>query len=414
MISPCASRPASSGSPGSQRKSSDSTWARRYGDDAMAAAAIDLVGLTKRFGHSRAGHAAAVDNIDLSVAGGEFFSLLGPSGCGKTTTLRLVAGFEEPTAGRILLDGTDVSRVPPNQRNVNTVFQSYALFPFLSVFDNVAFGLKHAQASKAELRQRVGDALALVSMSGFTARRPSQLSGGQQQRVALARALVLNPAVLLLDEPLGALDAKLRRSLKVELKALQEEVGITFLYVTHDQEEALTMSDRMAVMNAGRIAQIGAPRDVYTEPVDTYVADFLGTSNLMEVDVVERGPGSGCRMRLGDSALVAERGEVDGTGPAHAVIRPERVRLEPHGSDGPNRVPGMVERLVFLGAATQVMLRLGPGVPLQALIQNDGERPDLAQGTPVHVYRAPGALRVLGGAEREVPVASEDEPLVAT
>jgi spermidine/putrescine transport system ATP-binding protein len=231
------------------------------------AAGIELVGLTKRFGHSRAEH-TAVDGIDLTVAGGEFFSLLGPSGCGKTTTLRLIAGFEEPTAGRILLDGVDVSSLPPHKRNVNTVFQSYALFPFLSVFDNVAFGLKHAQVSKAEARQRVGDALALVDMSSFASRRPSQLSGGQQQRVALARALVLNPAVLLLDEPLGALDAKLRRSLKVELKALQERVGITFIYVTHDQEEALTMSDRLAVMNAGRIAQTGTPQEVYESPAD--------------------------------------------------------------------------------------------------------------------------------------------------
>ena len=374
----------------------------------MAGGRVELAGLTKRFTE------VAVDGIDLDIASGEFFSLLGPSGCGKTTTLRLIAGFEQPTSGRIMLDGADVSGVPPHRRTVNTVFQSYALFPFLSVFDNVAFGLKHRDVGMAELNRRVGEALELVKMTGFAKRRPGMLSGGQQQRVALARALVLNPAVLLLDEPLGALDAKLRRSLKVELKALQEEVGITFLYVTHDQEEALTMSDRMAVMNAGRIAQIGAPRDVYTEPTDTYVADFLGVSNLMEVDVVERGPGTGCRMKLGDSALVAERGEVDGTGPAHAVIRPERVRLEPHGSDGPNRVPAMVERLVFLGAATQVMLRLGPGVPLQALIQNDGERPDLAQGTPVHVYLAPDALRVLGGAEREVPVASDDEPLVAS
>src|ERR1700744_2139547 len=286
MISPCASRPASSGSPGSQRKSSDSTWARRYGDDAMAAAAIDLVGLTKRFGHSRAGHAAAVDNIDLTVASGEFFSLLGPSGCGKTTTLRLIAGFEQPTSGRILLDGVDVSGVPPHKRNVNTVFQSYALFPFLDVFDNVAFGLRHRKLARSEVKRRVGDSLELVRMTSFAKRRPGQLSGGQQQRVALARALALNPAVLLLDEPLGALDAKLRRSLKVELKALQERVGITFLYVTHDQEEALTMSDRLAVMNAGRIVQIGTPREVYEDPADTYVADFLGAANLMEVEVL--------------------------------------------------------------------------------------------------------------------------------
>src|SRR5690349_116860 len=293
------------------------------------AAGIELVGLTKRFGHASAsggpgGH-VAVDNIDLSVSGGEFFSLLGPSGCGKTTTLRLIAGFEEPTAGRILLDGADVSHVPPHKRNVNTVFQSYALFPFLSVFDNVAFGLKHAAVSKAELRTRVGDALSLVSMTSFASRRPSQLSGGQQQRVALARALVLNPSVLLLDEPLGALDAKLRRSLKVELKALQERVGVTFLYVTHDQEEALTMSDRLAVMNSGRIVQIGAPREVYEGPADNYVADFLGAANLMEVEVVSAGA-----LRIGDFTLTSRRCEAP-AGTAHAVIRPERVRIETHG-----------------------------------------------------------------------------------
>src|SRR5580693_1094448 len=325
MISPCATRPASLVSPGRP--------GRRYGDDGMAAG-IELVGLTKRFHH---GHAAAVDNIDLSVAGGEFFSLLGPSGCGKTTTLRLVAGFEEPTAGRIMLDGVDVSGVPPHRRNVNTVFQSYALFPFLSVSDNVAFGLKHRDVSKTELNRRVGEALELVKMTSFAKRRPGQLSGGQQQRVALARALVLNPAVLLLDEPLGALDAKLRRSLKVELKALQEEVGITFLYVTHDQEEALTMSDRMAVMRDGKIVQMGGPHQIYDEPADTYVADLLGVSNLMAVTVVERGPPAA--VRLGDTTLSARRCEALAAGPAHAVIRPERVRIEAHGSPGDNRVP---------------------------------------------------------------------------
>src|SRR6201997_5508471 len=303
------------------------------------AAGIELVGLTKRFGPgarpgSAGGH-AAVDNIDLSVSGGEFFSLLGPSGCGKTTTLRLIAGFEEPTAGRILLDGTDVSQMPPHKRNVNTVFQSYALFPFLSVFDNVAFGLKHAQVSKSELRTRVGDALSLVSMSSFASRRPSQLSGGQQQRVALARALVLNPSVLLLDEPLGALDAKLRRSLKVELKALQERVGITFIYVTHDQEEALTMSDRIAVMNAGRIAQIGTPPEVYESPADAYVADFLGAANLLSVVVAERVPGGASSLKLGDIALTTSNEVPAEPGAsAQAVIRPERVRVEEHGSAG--------------------------------------------------------------------------------
>ncbi len=374
----------------------------------MAGGQVELVGLTKRFTE------VAVDGIDLTVHSGEFFSLLGPSGCGKTTTLRLVAGFEQPTAGKVLLDGADVTGIPPHRRNVNTVFQSYALFPFLSVFDNVAFGLRHRKLTKAEIGRRVGEALELVKLTAYEKRRPGVLSGGQQQRVALARALVLKPAVLLLDEPLGSLDAKLRRSLKVELKALQERVGITFLYVTHDQEEALTMSDRLAVMNSGRIVQIGAPREVYEEPGDTYVADFLGVSNLMEVDVVERGPGQRCHIRVGEAGLVAERGEVDGLGPAHAVIRPERVRIEPYGSPGDNRVPAMVERLVFLGAATQVMLRLGAGVPLQALVQNDGEQTGLSQGSPVHVFLPPDGLRVLSGDVRDLPVAPEDDSLVSS
>jgi spermidine/putrescine transport system ATP-binding protein len=371
----------------------------------VAGGSIELCGLTKKFSE------IAVDNIDLSVASGEFFSLLGPSGCGKTTTLRLIAGFEQPTSGRILLDGADVSDVPPHRRNVNTVFQSYALFPFLTVFDNVAFGLRHRRLAKDDLTRRVNEALDLVRMTSFAKRRPGQLSGGQQQRVALARALVLKPAVLLLDEPLGALDAKLRRSLKVELKTLQERVGISFLYVTHDQEEALTMSDRLAVMNAGRIVQIGTPREVYEEPADTYVADFLGAANLMEIDVVSAGPPG--ELQLGDFMLSSQRCEAIAVGRAHAVIRPERVRIEPHGSGGNNRVPAMVERVVFLGAATQVMLRLAPGVPLQALVQNDGERPDLAQGTAVSCYLPPDALRVLAGASGEVPVAA-DEPLVAS
>ena len=378
----------------------------------MAGGRIELVALTKRFTD------IAVDRVDLTVESGEFFSLLGPSGCGKTTTLRLIAGFEQPTEGTILLDGVEMTNIPPHRRNVNTVFQSYALFPFLSVSDNVAFGLRNRHLTKAEMNERVGKALDLVQLTGFEKRRPGMLSGGQQQRVALARALVLNPSVLLLDEPLGALDAKLRRSLKVELKALQERVGITFLYVTHDQEEALTMSDRLAVMHAGRIVQLGTPRAIYEEPADTYVADFLGVSNLMEVDVVERGPGSQCRVKLGEMALVVDRAEVDALGPAHALIRPERVRIEPYSQDGQdgqaglNRVPAMVERLVFLGASTQVMLRLAPGALLQAVVPNDGTEATLSQGTPVHVFLAPDVLRVLGGATRDVPVAEED-PLPA-
>jgi spermidine/putrescine transport system ATP-binding protein len=372
----------------------------------VAGGHIQLVSLTKRFTE------VAVDDIDLTVDSGEFFSLLGPSGCGKTTTLRLIAGFEQPTAGSIMLDGTDMSGVPPHKRNVNTVFQSYALFPFMTVFDNVAFGLRYQKLPKREIVTKVNEALDLVELGSYAKRRPGALSGGQQQRVALARALVLGPAVLLLDEPLGALDAKLRRSLKVELKALQERVGITFLYVTHDQEEALTMSDRLAVMHEGKIVQIGTPRQVYEEPADTYVADFLGVSNLMEVDVVEHGPGSQCSVKVGESTLDVERSDVPELGTAHVVIRPERVRIEEHGAAGPNRIPGMVERLVFLGAATQVLLRLAPGALLQALVQNDGEHPQhLAQGTPVQVYLAPDALRVLRGS---AVGADEDELRVTT
>jgi len=370
----------------------------------MAGGRVELISLTKRF------HEIAVDSIDLDIASGEFFSLLGPSGCGKTTTLRLIAGFEQPTAGRILLDGVDVSGVPPHKRNVNTVFQSYALFPFLDVFDNVAFGLRNRRLDKREMASQVHEALDLVKLRAFAKRRPGQLSGGQQQRVALARALVLKPSVLLLDEPLGALDAKLRRSLKVELKALQEQVGITFLYVTHDQEEALTMSDRLAVMRDGKIVQIGGPHEVYEEPADTYVADFLGVSNLMPVEIVSRGPGSSCSARLGDSVLQVDHGGADVPDRSHAVIRPERVRIEEFGSAGPNRVPAMVERLVYLGSSTQIFVRLAPGAELQALVQNDGSQDRLTQGTPVHAFLAPDALRVLpGGGE----VAETGEPPLA-
>ncbi len=364
----------------------------------MSGGQIELVSLSKRFVEM------AVDDLDLVVSSGEFFSLLGPSGCGKTTTLRLIAGFEQPTAGKVLLDGADMTHVPANKRNVNTVFQSYALFPFLDVRENVAFGLRNRGVDKATIRRRVSEVLELVHMTSFEKRRPGQLSGGQQQRIALARALVLDPAVLLLDEPLGALDAKLRRSLKVELKALQERVGITFLYVTHDQEEALTMSDRLAVMRAGKIVQMGVPKEIYGEPADTYVADFLGVSNLMEVDVIERGPGQACKIKLGECVLAADFGGEGTPDHAHAVIRPERVRIEPFGSGpgrgepaGPNRVPGMVERLVYLGSATQVMLRLAAGMQVQALVQNDGGQIHLDHGTPVHVHLASDALRVLAG-----------------
>src|SRR5437764_5973700 len=314
----------------------------------MAGGEVQLVDLVKRFGEF-----TAVDGINLEMPGGEFFSMLGPSGCGKTTTLRMIAGFEQPTAGQILLDGEDMAFTPPHKRNVNTVFQSYALFPHLSVYDNVAFGLRRQKRPKNEIRQRVAEALELVQLTGFEKRKPAQMSGGQQQRVALAWALVLKPAVLLLDEPLGALDAKVRKALQIELKALQQQVGITFVYVTHDQEEALTMSDRIAVMADGRVEQIGPPQDVYEAPETVFVADFLGVSNLMDADAVGDSDGR-CRVSLGAFELFAGRGETHTSGETRIVIRPERVRLEPHESTGENRVPGMVERVVYLGNSNQV------------------------------------------------------------
>ena len=311
----------------------------------MARGEIELSKLTKQFEEL-----TAVDGIDLHIPGGEFFSLLGPSGCGKTTTLRMIAGFERPTSGEIFLDGTDVAYTPPHHRNVNTVFQNYALFPHLNVYDNIAYGLKRAKRPKAEIRERVGKALELVQLQGYERRRSSQLSGGQQQRVALARALVLNPAVLLLDEPLGALDAKLRKALQIELKSLQQEVGITFLYVTHDQEEALTMSDRLAVMNGGHIEQVGAPQDVYEDPETLYVADFLGVSNLMQASIVSAGT-SACRVALDGYELETRGTDRDVTGEAKIVIRPERIELEaarvsvgaePHpGHGGARRLRGL-------------------------------------------------------------------------
>jgi spermidine/putrescine transport system ATP-binding protein len=356
----------------------------------MAGGEVRLVDLVKRFSD-----VTAVDGINVHVRGGEFFSLLGPSGCGKTTTLRLIAGFEQPTSGTILLDGVDVAQTPPHRRNVNTVFQSYALFPFLSVEQNVAFGLRYKGMPPKGSTAQVREALALVRMDGMERRRPAQLSGGQQQRVALARALVLNPAVLLLDEPLGALDAKLRKALQLELKALQEEVGITFVYVTHDQEEALTMSDRLAVMSNGRIEQVGAPREVYEEPAGAWVADFLGVSNLMEARAEGSAADGACRLRIGEFQVVAGKGDVNARGEVKVVIRPERTLLEAYGTTGENRIPGMVERVVYMGPTMQLIVRLGHGVPLQVMVPNRGGESSFPQGTPVSVFLPPDDLRVL-------------------
>jgi len=375
----------------------------------MSSGRIEIRGLTKRFEES-----AAVDGIDATIEPGEFFSLLGPSGCGKTTTLRMIAGFERPTAGQIVLDGVDVAAVPPHERNVHTVFQSYALFPHLDVYGNVAFGLRRRRVAKDEVRRRVEQAIELVELSGLERRRPRQLSGGQQQRVALARALVLRPAVLLLDEPLGALDAKIRKQLRVELKALQEEVGITFVFVTHDQEEALSMSDRIAVMNTGRIEQIGTPAEVYEQPATVFVADFLGVSNLMDASCE-----GGGMVRIGDFRLRAGCGSVDARGPVKVVARPERLTLLGHGSAGENCLPGMVERSVYVGANVQVMVRLPTGETVQVSIANTGEAASWAQGTPVVVQVPSDALRVLGPgpavpALGGVPAEPEPAPVVAS
>jgi len=353
----------------------------------------------------------AVAGIDLHMPPGEFFTMLGPSGCGKTTTLRMIAGFERPTSGRIMLDGDDVAQVPPHKRNVNTVFQSYALFPHLDVAGNVAFGLKYQRFSKEERARKVRGILQLVQLQGFEQRKPSQLSGGQQQRVALARALVLTPRVLLLDEPLGALDARLRKDLQVELKAIQKDIGVTFVFVTHDQEEALTMSDRVAVMNNGQVEQAGAPREVYEEPKTTFVADFLGVSNLLDAEAAA--DGAGCTLRMGERAFKAEQGETSARGEVKAMIRPERIGLEPHGTAGDNRLPGLVERAVFLGSSHEVHVRVLGGELLKATISNDGSAlpVSLDEGTAVTVHLPPQGLRVLRQSESPRAADAADEPV---
>ncbi len=363
---------------------------------------IQLEELTKAFGEH-----VAVAGIDVDMPAGEFFTLLGPSGCGKTTTLRMIAGFEQPTSGRIMLDGSDVARVPPHKRNVNTVFQSYALFPHLDVAKNIAFGLKYQKVDKSERAKRVQAALELVNLTEFAHRKADQLSGGQQQRVALARALVLQPRVLLLDEPLGALDAKLRKNLQVELKALQAELGITFVFVTHDQEEALTMSDRIAVMNKGRVEQASSPRSIYEEPTTVFVAEFLGVSNLLEAEAVGR-DGASCAVRIGDRVFRCGQGELDTRGQVKVMIRPERIVIEPHAEGGDERLPGIVERSVFLGGSHEVHVRVLGGELMKAMVANDGSPPpvSLDPGAAVSLRLPPAALRVLRPSE----AGTEDAP----
>jgi spermidine/putrescine transport system ATP-binding protein len=339
-------------------------------------AAVALEGVTKRFPGPKGGDdVVAVETIDLDIRDGEFFSLLGPSGCGKTTTLRMIAGFEYPTAGSIRIFGDEVGLQPPNQRPVNTVFQSYALFPHMTVEENIGFGLEMKKVDRAEAAKRVADVIELVQLEGREQRKPKQLSGGQQQRVALARALVNHPKVLLLDEPLGALDLKLRQAMQVELKQLQERVGITFVYVTHDQEEALTMSDRIAVMDGGQLLQVGTPEAIYARPRTRFVADFIGDTNLLPATAGD--PGSA---RLGDGTVIrVDHGSAPGTA-LTVAIRPEHVGLRRTDADRDpalDIVDGEVTLVTFLGNATLYEVTAGTGDTTTTVRIRQGNAPGI-------------------------------------
>jgi spermidine/putrescine transport system ATP-binding protein len=361
---------------------------------------VALRNVTKRFDDF-----TAVDDLSLELGQGEFFTLLGPSGCGKTTTLRMIAGFERPTSGEIAIEGEDVAALPAHKRPTNTVFQSYALFPHLSVEKNVAFGLKRKKVDKDEIAERVATELKRVGLAREAGRRPSQLSGGMQQRVALARALVNLPKVLLLDEPLGALDLKLRKGLQVELKRIQREVGITFVYVTHDQEEALTMSDRIAVMNRGHVEQVSAPEEVYDRPTTSFVAGFIGVSNLMPARVT--GPG---KVKLDSGPEVeADTGGLQAGEGCAAVVRPEKLKVTMAGdgqvlSDSEPRVEGVVESSLYLGTATQIAVNLGGEVRMTVLIPNadENERQRLpGGGAKVTLSWAPEHMHVVTASPHE-------------
>jgi spermidine/putrescine transport system ATP-binding protein len=375
----------------------------------MKGGAIRLEALVKSFDG-----VPAVTGIDLDIPAGQFYSLLGASGCGKTTTLRMIAGFEKPDSGRIELDGRDVAGDPPHKRPVNTVFQTYALFPFMTVWDNVAFGLRYQKTSKEDTKRRVGEALELARMGEFAKRRPAQLSGGQQQRVALARALVLRPKVLLLDEPLGALDAKLRKQLQLELRAVQREVGITFVYVTHDQEEALTMSDQIAVLAEGRIEQVGPPQEIYSAPATTFVAGFLGAANIFDADVLEAGNGSAVCSAL-DTRLGAAVQDGATPGEAAIVIRPERISVQ--GADEPvgqghNAIAGVVSQVVYLGHCTQVHVDVGAPIALIVEVPNHSGPGSVSHrpGERVNCVCTHDAVRVLHRSSAQVttdPVAED-------
>jgi spermidine/putrescine transport system ATP-binding protein len=365
---------------------------------------VNLQGVSKAFGDF-----VAVREMDLDIAEGEFFTMLGPSGCGKTTTLRMIAGFEQPTTGSIKIDGADVAGLPAHKRPTNTVFQSYALFPHLNVGENVAFGLERKKVGKDEVKKRVEAELERVGLAREINRRPNQLSGGMQQRVALARALVNLPKVLLLDEPLGALDMKLRKGLQLELKGIQRDVGITFVYVTHDQEEALTMSDRIAVMNRGRIEQCAGPEDVYERPTTTFVAGFIGVSNLMPGEVTSANGATRVRLDAGVEIEAPTNGLSTGER-CHAVVRPEKLQLDPKDAparDGWPHVEGLVESSVYLGTSTQIVVQLTGGTRMTVLVPNadEAERARLpGGGADVKLSWAPEHIHVVR--ESENPVAA--------
>jgi len=347
---------------------------------------VRLVGLTKRFDDI-----VAVDAISLDVDRGQFFALLGPSGCGKTTTLRMIGGFEEPTEGRIELGGVDVARLPPYKRDVNTVFQSYALFPHLSIFENVAFGLRRLRVKSDDLRRRVSEALELVGLTGLERRKPRQLSGGQQQRIALARALVNRPRVLLLDEPLGALDLKLRKEMQLELKGIQHEVGITFVHVTHDQEEAMTMADRIVIMNSGRIEQVGTPSELYETPRTAFVAGFLGISNLLEGEVLGEGT-----VKLSDGTIVrVPPAALTRAGIVQIGVRPEKIRI---GGGEENTLSGVVTESAYIGVSTQYILDT-PAGPVTVYVQNDRPGGQVATGARLTLSWSPESTFVVDAQE---------------
>jgi len=365
---------------------------------------VRLEHITKRF-HD----VVAVDDLSLDIERGKFFSMLGPSGCGKTTTLRMIGGFEEATAGTIYLGDADVTGLPPFKRDVNTVFQNYALFPHLSVYENVAFGLRRKRVADDEVKRRVAEMLQLVELPGYEGRKPSQLSGGQQQRVALARALINHPRVLLLDEPLGALDLKLRKQMQIELKRIQTEVGITFIYVTHDQEEAMTMSDRIAVMRAGRIEQLGTPEELYERPTTAFVAGFLGVSNLLEGDVAGA-DGALVTVRLTDGTLLrAPSDGVPASGAVRVGVRPEKLRVdsssESAGGNGLNALAGTVLDASYIGVSTQYLVQTAEGHRLTVYTQNldtAGAGELLANGQRVNLTWKPQHTFVISGPAEHV------------